>query len=123
MNYFQLIATIVTGSLMVLSLMRLFSPNHRKGVSLVSTLVWFLSCLFILRPDLAMSLANAVGIGRGADLVLYVFVIISMIAAFYFEAKHRNLEAQMTILVRHIAIANAKQGVAPSKTADPEDPA
>ena len=75
MTYFQIIATIVTGSFLAISVIRLFLGKQPRRVSLAATAVWFLSLLFILSPDLTMQAANFLGIGRGADLVLYIFAI------------------------------------------------
>jgi hypothetical protein len=51
--------------------------------------------------------ANRVGIGRGADLLLYLFllVFVGFVATTY--RRFRQLEAQLTELSRHIAIERA----------------
>ena len=90
--------------------MRNLAPAARgrppKTLSLAGAVVWLLATLFILRPELTMRVADLLGIGRGADLVLYVFVIFFILVSFYFYGRFRVLESQMTEVVRHIAIAN-----------------
>jgi hypothetical protein len=55
-------------------------------------------------------MATAVGIGRGADAVLYLFVFAFLVTAFYFYARQVKLQRQVTELVRHIAIHEARRG-------------
>lgn len=74
----------------------------------------FLSLDAVLRPNDTTWLAHKVGVGRGADLLLYMLV-----AAFAFFAvntflRFRNLERRFTDLARAIALRDAQ---APS--ADP----
>ncbi len=116
MTYFQFIATIVTGSFFIISVLRLFSGKQPRGVSLAATTVWFLSFVFILSPDLTMQAANLLGIGRGADLVLYVFAILFIVTFFYFYARFRTLESQLTEIVRHIALSDLETSSAPTST-------
>ena len=105
MTYFQFIALIVTGSFFAISVLRLVLGKQPRGVLLAATTVWFLSFLFILSPNLAMQTANLLGIGRGADLVLYIFAILFIVTFFYFYARFRTLESQITEIVRHIALS------------------
>jgi hypothetical protein len=108
MTYFQFIALIVTGSLFAISLLRLVLGKQPRRVMLAATTVWFLSFLFILSPNLTMQIANLLGIGRGADLVLYVFAILFIVTFFYFYARFRTLESQLTKIVRHIALSSSE---------------
>lgn len=116
MTYFQVIATIVTGSFFTISVIRLFLGKQPRAVSLAATTVWFLSFFFILSPDLTMQAANLLGIGRGADLVLYVFAILFIVTFFYFYARFRTLESQLTEIVRHIALSDLETSSAPTST-------
>jgi hypothetical protein len=62
-------------------------------------------------------LATAIGIGRGADVVLYLFVLAFLATAFYFYSRTVQLQRQVTQLVRHIAIQEARRGTSDSGTA------
>lgn len=72
------------------------------GLSLISisiicsTLVW--------TPHLADVIASAVGVGRGADMVLYCYSAISFIMILNLGLKQRELRQSITELARHIAI-------------------
>lgn len=61
-------------------------------------------------PGVSTVIANWMGIGRGADLVFYLFIIVSL---FYFvsvNAEIRNLQKQITELTRTQALANPMLG-------------
>jgi small membrane protein len=63
--------------------------------------------LLVINPDLASRIANLFGIGRGADLLLYLFVIAGLFFAVGISTENKRQQRQITELVRHIAIANA----------------
>lgn len=61
----------------------------------------------ILLPDYTTVVANLLGVGRGADLILYVFGVFTLFALtlLYTQVKAQNV--QITTLVRHLAIRDA----------------
>jgi hypothetical protein len=66
--------------------------------------------LLVFFPGISTVVANWIGIGRGADLVFYLFIIVSL---FYFvsvNAEIRNLRKQITELSRSLALAAPIQG-------------
>jgi small membrane protein len=63
--------------------------------------------LLILFPSLATHLANLVGIGRGADLVFYLFVVGSLFLSAHLLARLHHAEQSITRLVRRLAIEQA----------------
>lgn len=73
----------------------------------------------VLFPDVWNALAHVVGVGRGADLLLYVLIIVFLgyMASSYL--RFRGLEAQITLLARRIALDEA--GVSPTRRAEPDD--
>lgn len=93
----------------------------REGVGLVARrpafrrdrvirfVVWGVTFAAIANPGLTSQVANTIGIQRGTDLVLYVFVLAFLGTAFYFYSQNVRLHRQLTDVVRHIAIAEARQ--------------
>ncbi|MEY9887275.1 hypothetical protein ABIA31_000904 [Catenulispora sp. MAP5-51] len=84
----------------------------------------------VLRPNDTTWLAHKVGVGRGADLLLYMLV-----AAFAFFAvntflRFRNLERRFTDLARSIALRDAQAPAVvtapaarvPARAAEKEEP-
>jgi small membrane protein len=65
--------------------------------------------LFILMPDLTNRIANALGVGRGADLLYYICILLFSFALLKLYARIRRLENQFTELVREDALRNPKQ--------------
>ena len=65
---------------------------------------------FVIQPRLSSWVANRVGIGRGTDLVIYTFIIFSLFQAVNFASHMNRLERQLTLLARHAAISEARQG-------------
>ncbi|MCL2848847.1 MAG: DUF2304 domain-containing protein [Micrococcales bacterium] len=61
----------------------------------------------VLFEDVWTVVANAVGVGRGTDLLLYLFIIMTLafIAATYLH--FRGVEMQITALARRVALAEA----------------
>lgn len=67
-------------------------------------------------PDLSTKVANAVGIGRGADLVFYVFMLIVFAAIANLHLRLRAQNEVLTLLARELAIATARD---PAKAREP----
>lgn len=61
-------------------------------------LVWF--------DGVATAIANALGVGRGADLVLYVSSAISFVLVVSLLLRIKRLQEQVTQLARAIALAH-----------------
>ncbi len=83
-------------------------PSFRRD-RLLRWLVWAAAFVAIYNPALTSEAANAIGIQRGTDLVLYLFVLAFLGTAFYFYAQYTRLHRQLTDVVRHLAIQEARQ--------------
>jgi small membrane protein len=68
-----------------------------------------LGVLFVLFPAVTDKLAHLVGVGRGADLVTYLFMVFFFLAGIILYSKMRKLEAEQTQLVRRISLQNAEK--------------
>jgi hypothetical protein len=68
--------------------------------------------VFILYPDLTTAIANKLGVGRGADLVFYISILIFWFILLKFYMRIRRLEQTVTAIIRDNAI---KQAHEPSK--------
>lgn len=64
---------------------------------------------FVWWPDAANELANAVGIGRGADLVLYVWVVLSMLVGLNLHLRLKAQAEVATRLARAIALLEVRR--------------
>jgi hypothetical protein len=111
MTLFQWLALSLLGVLFLGDLLHLRRTGPvPRVVRLFRCLVWLAAALAITQPDRLTWLARSVGIGRGADVVLYVFVLAFLLVSFYFYSRYVRLQRQMTQLVRHLAIREARHG-------------
>jgi small membrane protein len=62
----------------------------------------------VLRPDDVSRLANLIGVGRGADLVLYLLVVAFVFVVINFYPKMKESERRLTDLARSIALRDAE---------------
>lgn len=60
-------------------------------------------------PESTSEIATLVGVGRGADLMLYVWVLASLMLILALHLKLANQARRLTELTRAIAIAGAKR--------------
>lgn len=69
---------------------------------------------FVWLPEHATSLAEFAGVGRGVDLVIYVWVVISLLIVLNLHLKLRAQMELITELAREIAILKGEPGPRPS---------
>jgi hypothetical protein len=61
----------------------------------------------VVAPDWTNSVANLVGVGRGADLFIYLAILGFAFVYLLFYAKVRDLEATLTEVARAVALEHA----------------
>jgi hypothetical protein len=114
MTAFQLLTIVPLGLLALWELLAILRRAEGRPMRCLRLLAWVTAAIAIANPGIVQRMAVATGIDRGASLVLYLFVIATMISAFYFYARQHDLQRQITELVRHSAIKEAKRGQANS---------
>ncbi len=77
----------------------------RSGLAWLA--LWFAAVVAIAFPKIPIRVAHALGIGRGADLVLYFSILFMLLGFFLFYLRYRRLTEELTKIVRHIAISEA----------------
>jgi hypothetical protein len=108
MNLFQ---TLVLGLFVVLAVFTISAGMRgavRKRIVTFWLVVWLAGSVAIVWPHSTAVIAHALGIGRGADLLLYSSVLVMCVAFFYVYTRFRRLDRQITLLVRRLAIQNAE---------------
>jgi hypothetical protein len=108
LNLFQWIVVPLLSLLFVHSLV-VMARGRRWRSAGVRALVWLAAAIAVLRPGISSPIAKALGIGRGTDLVLYLFIIAFLGAAFYFYSRVVKLETAITAVVRQVALQNKAQ--------------
>jgi hypothetical protein len=83
--------------------------NRRKvglqaGGRLAAVGVVLLAVASVLHPDLTQWLAERLGVTRGTDLVLYLFIVVATVTAVFNRLRARDLEQRLTEVVRVMAL-------------------
>jgi hypothetical protein len=73
------------------------------------TLLIIAAIVFILYPDVTTAIAHKLGVGRGADLVFYISILIFWFVLLKFYVRIRRLEQTITAIVRDNAIKQAHE--------------
>ena len=102
MNIFQII--IAFSIIIILALIGRSREVLFKRVFYV--LISIIGVFFIIFPESASKIANLVGIGRGADLIFYLFILFSWFWFTSTSVKMQRTERKITQIVRKIAIDN-----------------
>jgi hypothetical protein len=80
--------------------------QSRLSASLFWILVWCAAGAAIIMPERTTELARLIGIDRGADLVSYCAILAGLAGFFFVFLRIRNIDRQITLLVRQIALLN-----------------
>jgi small membrane protein len=104
-----MIAQIVLSALLAGILLYAWTEYRRSpAVALLTVFVASAGIYLVWVPEHSTQLAELVGIGRGVDLILYIWVCISLIVLLNLHLKLRNQMELITTLARRIAIADAQ---------------
>lgn len=93
---------------------------QRSASRLIQVLVLIIIALgayFVWAPDKANELAHAVGVGRGADLLFYVWVVITLALILFMYLKIQRLTRRVTQLTRAMALQHPQ---VPSADGEPQ---
>ena len=88
-------------------------------VAVLTLLVASAGLYFVWMPDHSTQLAETVGIGRGVDLILYIWVCLSLIVLLNLHLKLRTQMELITALARKIALADARPASAQTEQRTP----
>ena len=104
MIYTQLIITIFV----VFAVSRVVLRYQERKLTIYALiswcLLWGLVELIIFKPNITSEIAQILGIGRGADLIIYISIVALFYLIFRIYIKLEDIERQITYLVRQIAL-------------------
>jgi hypothetical protein len=104
MSVFQYLVVVLLAVLATATLRAAVGGGVRKRVAAFWLLVWIGAGVATIWPQSTAVTARALGIGRGADLVMYTSVFMSLTGFFYVYTRFRRLDRAFTLLVRQLAI-------------------
>lgn len=91
--------------LALIGVMRGFKRGTLSRVGVVIWMcTWIVAILAVWNPNVTNLFARVLGVGRGADAVLYVAIVILLYVIFKLYGKLENLEHQLSELVKKIAL-------------------
>lgn len=102
-----LIAVVLSCALYFLAHANTYRVRAWKKILLIVFAVFMI--FSIIWPDMTTDIARAVGIGRGADLVLYFVAIGFIFESVNIHLKFQQQRTQLHKLARRIAILEAQQ--------------
>jgi hypothetical protein len=94
-----------------------------RSVSRDRTLLLILAVLggvLVLWPGLSTSVARALGVGRGADLVFYLFVVFCLFRFVSIAGDRRRMDERLTGVVRELALLTARPATDDGRVAPAE---
>ena len=103
------IKIILILGLVALTLLCFTVLKSRQATRLFVLVQLCVGVVLVLFPELANQVAALVGVGRGADLMLYLLLLAVYAGALLILAKFRRLEHQITELTRKIALYEAEK--------------
>lgn len=83
------------------------AARFQAGKKLLLVLFAVVCVVSVIWPQLLTAVARAVGVGRGADLVLYALVVAFAFVSLNTYLKFKDVEARLTRLARAVAIEEA----------------
>ncbi len=94
---------LIAGLLLALGYAVLQRRKSRM-VSLAIAAISLAGIYFVVFPDDTSRLARFMGIGRGADLVFYCWIVINLVVCVNLQFKILSLQELVTELTREIAV-------------------
>ena len=97
-------------TLFALARVRTYKQRGMRKVYLLAwTLLWVSAAVFVCLPDSASFLARLLGIGRGADLITYVGLLVAFYLAWRIHLTLDRLDSEITVIVRKLALQEITQ--------------
>lgn len=109
MTAFQIILLIAAGLMLLLTGYAMITRPSSRPLLAFWMLVWIAAIVAASVPDMTTKVAQALGIERGKDLLLYCAVMFMLIGFFMLYARLRAVRRELTLLVREIAIQRADE--------------
>ena len=103
----KLLLTLAFSVAALFAVRLIFTSRLLRGFFLL--FISITATFFVNQPELATTVANALGVGRGADLVMYSFISVFALGMLMVSSHISKLYFQITQLTRTVAILNAKK--------------
>ena len=85
------------------------SYQVRAWIKILVTLFVLLAVVTVIFPDMTNTIAHWVGVGRGADLLLYLLTMAFIFSIFHAYLQEKRAQKRIVLLARRLAIIEANQ--------------
>ena len=109
MTSFQWVAFVVLGASFLLTMTLTIRRSITPRVGLAWSLLWIAAAVAIAWPEMIGAIARGLGIGRGADLVLYLAILAMVLGFFAVYVRMRRMERELTKIVRELALRSPQE--------------
>lgn len=104
-----MIAQILLTSILIALMIYVLPQSYvHIGARIVFAMFSLVGIIMIWFPDLANFIAHAIGISRGADLVFYIYILVSMGVMWFVYLRIIRLEQKFVDLVRALSLRLAE---------------
>lgn len=83
--------------------------HARAGVRLLVILFAVVATITIVFPGISNEVANIMGVGRGADLILYLLTLLFLFFCLSYYVRSKDEHQKIVLLARKIAIIEANE--------------
>lgn len=108
MNLFQWVAITFIGGSLLVEVIRAIRSKRLSWAKMFRISIWLIAVISVLNPGIVTRIAHTIGIGRGADVLVYCVTLTFIATTFYFYSRYMRLQRQITDLARYLAIHEAK---------------
>lgn len=92
---------------LIFAVSRVLLQLRQRNLTIGSFLFWggvFIAAMIgVLEPELTSQVARVLGIGRGADVVIYFSIVILFYLIFRITIAIEGVRSEITYIIRHLA--------------------
>ena len=103
------LAQIILAGFMIGIVIYIFTMRSVSRDRTFMLLLASVGCVLVVWPGLSTDVAHSIGIGRGTDLLFYLFVVFCLFRFVSTASEMRRLNDRMTEIVRDSALRTARE--------------
>lgn len=105
----MIIALILSAFMLATLALGLVMRRRSPPLGIALVLIALAGTWFAWQPDALTVVARRLGVGRGTDLLVYLWLPVSMLVLAGIAVQLRYLQRQLTLLAREVALERARR--------------
>ena len=105
----QIIISFVAAGALVGVVRRFNHAALSRSELLLWILLWGAAIVLVWNPNVTNFFADLLGVGRGADAIFYIAIVILFYAVFRLSGRLENIEHDLSELVKKIALKDLEK--------------